>query len=169
MSGLRVRVLSSFFSCCCPSGRAGQPCVLLLSWCAPAVLCPPLVFLLFATRFVQALSGSVLLVVAVGPSSPLCPGLTPCLATPLSLSPPFCPGTFSCGSEWDNEAAFGIIPGFSHDIYIYRPIYILYPFILTHVKIPCQEHLFSDFFCFHATPSTNVTSDIGTQGVDAKN
>ena len=40
--------------------------------------------------FVQALRGSVLLVGVVGP----------CLAMPLFLSPPFCPGMSSCGYEW---------------------------------------------------------------------
>ncbi len=38
--------------------------------------------------------------------SPSCPGLIPCLATPLSLSPPPCPGMFSCDCECNCDAAF---------------------------------------------------------------
>lgn len=110
-------------------------CVFLLSCCSPALRRP----------LVQFLCGSVCPAWpgAVGLFARPCPGQS-CLSLStlhhrfllalspawqrcfpfLILSPPFCPGMFSCGSEWDREAAFGIMRRFPHDIYAGTPSYL---------------------------------------------
>ena len=70
------------------------------------------------------------------------PFVRPCLAPPLSLSPPPCPGVFWCDYECNSDAEFHllyIIFGFSHDIY---------PLVFAHVTRESGIIVFQHFFVY---------------------
>lgn len=62
---------------------------------------------------------------------------------------------FSCGRDWGSEAALDIIRGFHMTNTEYVSL------VLTHVTTAGIGNL-------HGIPNTDVTSDIGTQGVDTQ-